>query len=177
VSEKPQAGHSGVQQAAEAVIRDALTREPDLPDDLEARWIPLSEGTRCSVDAVSADLGVLVEISAQTGRPKPAQTKKIAADALKLITLREKYPQARLMIAFCDDEAAQHYRHGGWLAFALENHKIEVRVVDIPDALRVRLREAKARQNMASAPRYDADAAADGLGAAEPDLPSGGIET
>ncbi len=52
-------------------------------------------------------------------------------DALKLITLGRSRPASKLIIAFCDREAADGVV--GWLAEALDAWGVERRVVKLPD--------------------------------------------
>jgi hypothetical protein len=100
---------------------------------------------RVDVDGVDADRSVFVEVFAHVGRLKGGQRHKVSNDALKLITLGREHPNARLVIAFADAEAAAFVIGRSWLAVALRSAGIEVVVADIDDALRDELRAAQKR--------------------------------
>jgi len=94
---------SAVQHRAEGVIRKLLAMR--LGVSLEPMVIALGAGAPVHVDAVSPDGLVLAEIFARQGELKGGQQKKVAIDALKLITVRRERPGAQLVIAFADQEA------------------------------------------------------------------------
>ena len=71
------------------------------------------------VDAVSPDGKVMAEIFAPQGELKAGQQKKVAIDALKLITVRHERPDTQLAIAFADEAASAYATRGGWVAQAL----------------------------------------------------------
>ena len=76
-----------------------------------------------------------------------ARVARVLADALKLVfvgSLQE--PQPRLVLAFSDADAAQPFRGHSWYAHALRELGVEVVVVDIPDDVRARIRQAQIRQ-------------------------------
>ena len=142
------ASASDVQLRAEDNIRRQLARM--LGTRLRSRRLPLGHAT-VHVDAVADDGSVFAEIFARQGRLKPGQQKKVAIDALKLITLGRKQRRARLVLAFADETAAEFARGDGWLAEALRTWKVDVVVVEIPAALRASIKEAQGRQRMVNA--------------------------
>jgi len=119
--------------------------------------IHLKAGAPVEVDAASPNGMVLVEIFARQGELKGGQQKKVAIDTLKLITIREERPGARLIVAFADQAAAAYAKGGGWVAQALRTWNVEVEIVDIPDELRTKIREAQATQTMVN-PLQNAEA-------------------
>jgi hypothetical protein len=110
--------------------------------------ISLPDGAQVDVDGVADDHSVLVEVFARQGRLKGAQFHKVARDALKLITLGRVYPDARLILAFGDQEAANCVTAKSWLAEALRTWGVDVVVVELDDDVRDGLRAAQTRQVM-----------------------------
>ena len=107
-------------------------------------------GAYCDVDGVSADERVLVEAFARQSKLKGGQRGKIARDALKLLTLREHRPAARLIIALADPAVVKSLTTTSWLAEALRTFNVEVLHVDIPTDARDRIAAAEIRQVMAN---------------------------
>ena len=95
---------SSVQLAAEAKILELLqtTFGPGLKPDT----VHLDGTASVQVDAVSPNRAVFIEIFAHQGQLKGGQKRKIALDALKLITIGREHPDAELVIALADDTAA-----------------------------------------------------------------------
>jgi hypothetical protein len=119
---------------------------------LTARRLRLGDGAYVVVDGVAPDESVLVEVFAHLGRLKGGQRHKVQGDALKLITLARSRPASKLIIAFCDQEAADCVRGGSWLAEALRAWGVEVRVAELEDDVRRGLRDAQERQVMVNPP-------------------------
>jgi hypothetical protein len=69
--------------------------------------LALPGGARVDVDGVTPDHSVFVEAFAHQGRMKGSQPKKVAQDALKLITIRRQFPDARVVLAFADELASR----------------------------------------------------------------------
>jgi hypothetical protein len=149
----PHASDSAVQREAEHVVRRQLAAR--LGVDLAPTTIRLKAGAPVEVDAGSPDGLVLAEIFARQGELKGGQQKKVAIDTLKLITIREERPGARLIVAFADQAAAAYATGGGWVAQALRTWSVEVEIVDLPDELRRRIREAQATQTMINPQRNE----------------------
>ena len=144
------------QQAAESLIRDLVAAEVGV--DLEPKSLLLRGGARVDVDGVGAENSVLVEIFAHQGPLKGSQVHKVARDALKLITLGRGWPQARLIVAFADAEAANGVTGKSWLAEALRTWGVEVLVVELDAEVLAGLREAQRRQVMVNPPSTQAAA-------------------
>jgi hypothetical protein len=144
---------SDLQEEVEALIRARLSKELDV--DLTPRRLWLDGGAYVDVDGVAPDESVLVEIFAHQGRLKGGQRHKVQGDALKLVTLARSRPASKLIIAFCDQEAADGVV--GWLAEALDGWRIERRVVKLPDGVRAGLRAAQVRQVMVNPSPIDSD--------------------
>lgn len=140
---------SEVQRRAEAFIRERLAEH--LGVTLDPKVITLAAGAPLHVDAVSPDGGVMAEIFARQGELKGGQQKKVAIDALKLITIRRERPHTKLVIAFADVEASGYATGGGWVAQALRTWDVKVEVVDIPQELRDEIRTAQKQQRMVNA--------------------------
>src|SRR3954452_18123075 len=86
--------------------------------ELVERTVKLDSGAPVRVDGVDADESVFVEIFAHQGAVKGGQKHKVATDALKLITLGRSRPDAELIIAFADQEAANYATKGTWMSEA-----------------------------------------------------------
>jgi len=115
---------------------------------LAPRSLTLPGGARVDVDGVAADESVLVEVFAHQGRLRGGQFHKVSRDALKLITLARNRHDAKLVIAFGDQAAADCVTKRSWLAEALQTWRIEVVVVELEPAVRDGLRSAQVRQVM-----------------------------
>jgi hypothetical protein len=113
--------------------------------------LTLARGARVDVDGVAPDRSVFVEAFAHQGRMRGSQPKKVAQDALKLITLRREHPGARLVLAFADPLAAASVTGKGWLAEALVTWEIEVVIVDLEADVLSALHAAQLRQRMINA--------------------------
>jgi hypothetical protein len=139
------AGDSAVQRAAETKVLALLSARIGVR--LQPASIPLGEGTRVDVDAVSGDPPVIAEIWAHQGPPKSAQRNKVLTDVLKLAYVEAvKGEPHRKILCFTDAAAAKPFSAKTWYAGALKYHRIEVVVVDIPDELRSEILEAQKRQ-------------------------------
>jgi hypothetical protein len=141
------------------VIRERLAERLNVK--LAPLTIRLAAGAPLQVDAASPDGTVLAEIFARQGELKGGQQKKVAIDALKLITIRRERPGTRLLLAFADSAAAAYATGGGWVAQALRTWEVDVVVVDIPDELRSEIRAAQGSQTMVN-PDIAMDAEAEG---------------
>lgn len=102
--------------------------------------------TEVHPDGVDDDRSVLVEVFAHVGKLKGGQRHKVSTDALKLIALRDAYPEARMILAFADEAAARSL--SGWKARALKANGIEVQVVGLDQEDRERIEAAQLRQRM-----------------------------
>lgn len=137
---------STAQRDAEPLILSGVEARSGVK--LAPRSLVLEGGARVDIDGVDDDESVFVEIFAHQGPLKGGQFHKVARDALKLITLARSRPNARLVIAFCDAEAAAGVSGRSWLSEALKAWGIEVVTVDVGDRAKSRLRAAQARQVM-----------------------------
>lgn len=138
-------GDSQEQREAEAVMVARLAERLSMP--LAPRRIPLPDGGRVEVDAVTEDGSLLCEAWAHQGPPKPAQRNKVLADALKLVFVaRVLATSPRLILLFSDQAAAAPFIGRGWPAQALRSLGVEVAVVELPAQLASEIRAAQARQ-------------------------------
>jgi hypothetical protein len=137
---------STAQRDAEPIILAALSSE--LGVELEPRRLQLPSGAYCDVDGVSPDELVLVEAFARQSKLKGGQRGKIARDALKLMTLRECRPGARLILALADPNIVRSLTAKSWLAEALRTFNIQVLYVEIPADARDKIAAAEIRQVM-----------------------------
>jgi hypothetical protein len=139
-------GDSLEQQEAEELLIKLLGERLDLT--LAKKRFPLPEGGWLEVDGVSESPAVLCEAWAHIGMPKSAQKNKVMADALKLrfaATLCDVPPE-RLLLVLADKEAASHFTGKSWMAQALRANRIEIDLVELPEATREAIRKAQARQ-------------------------------
>jgi hypothetical protein len=111
--------------------------------------IKVPSGERVEVDGADPELTVLVECWAHQGRTKPAQRNKVLTDALKLHWIgTTRYPRPRLILCLSDPAAAASFLPSAstWAARALQDLKIEMRVVTLPDDVRTNILNAQRRQ-------------------------------
>lgn len=141
-----QPGDRAEQRRAEALILEGLSVA--LGVALVPRTFPMANHIRVSVDGVSDDPAVLVEVWAHQGPPKSPQKAKVITDALKLIWIdRALYEgRARKILALADAAAAGHFIGRTWMATALLDLGVEVHVVQLPEEARERIRRAQERQ-------------------------------
>lgn len=137
------AGNSAVQVAAESQILAAVESTMGVTS-LLPHSVALADGVAIKVDGCDGGKSTFVEAYARQGALKGAQLKKVAQDILKLSLVREKYPHARLIIAFASAEACNSIR--GWVLHAARVHRIELLAVDIPEATRQAILAAQERQ-------------------------------
>ena len=135
-----------VQREAEALIRQRVADAVGKP--LAPARVKLDSGASVEVDAMAPDGSVFGEIFARQGALKGGQRHKVAADALKLITLGRTRPSAELFLAFADEQAAAYASKGTWLSEALVLWNVKVLVVDLDETVRDGIRAAQLRQVM-----------------------------
>lgn len=146
----PHASDSTTQSDVEALILAAVSAK--LGVDLQPRRLHFPSGAYCDVDGVSTDENVLVEAFARQTKLKGGQRGKIARDALKLLTLREHKPGARLIVALADPAVVKSLTATSWLAEALRTFNVEVLYVEIPSDARDKVAAAEIRQVMVNPP-------------------------
>ena len=147
---EPHPSASTEQQHAQQLAREALGRQLGVP--LERASIDLPGGSRVEIGAVDEGRTVFAEISVRQGKVKGGQRHKVAQDALKLITVTRDRPDARRILAFADDVAADDFRNRSWLAEALSLWDIELITVPLFADVLDGLRAAQARQVMVNPP-------------------------
>jgi hypothetical protein len=115
--------------------------------ELGPRRLSLPNGCHLEIDGASGDLSVLCEAWAHQGPPKSAQRQKVLSDGFKLsFAARVLCGLPRLILLFCDEEAAAPFRRAGWPAAALREFGIEIETVSLSEDMRDRIRSAQARQ-------------------------------
>lgn len=102
------------------------------------------------VDGATEDESVLVEVFAHVGKLKGGQKHKVSTDALKLIALAESRPDAKLILAFADQEAASSI--AGWKKAVLDDRGIDRMVAELSDDDMAALVAAQQGGNMVNAP-------------------------
>lgn len=137
---------SSEQRAAEEAIRSRVAAR--LGKELRPITLKLGGGAAVQVDGAAVDESAFVEIFARQGPLKGGQRHKVATDALKLITIGRSRPDAVLIIAFADEQAASYAIKGTWMAEALATWRIQVLVVDLDGEVRDGIRSAQIRQQM-----------------------------
>jgi hypothetical protein len=151
---KRQKSDSKAQREAEADALRKLGRALNT-EFCRKRDIVIRPGVKAQVDGYveTEDSVHLVEVSAQLGKPKAAQKKKIAADVLKLAypstVLRERTGKRIVSkVVFIDAAARDQLHSGGWVSAAAAWQKIETVLVDIDPPLLEAGRNAKADQDL-----------------------------
>lgn len=137
---------SSEQRAAEEMIRSQVSAW--LGKELASATLKLESGAAVQVDGAAADESAFVEIFARQGALKGGQRHKVATDALKLMTIGRSRPNADLLIAFADEQAASYATKGTWMSEALATWGIKVLVVDLDEEVRDGIRAAQVRQQM-----------------------------
>jgi hypothetical protein len=137
---------SRIQRDAEPLIRAKVAEH--VGRELSPASIPLGHGTKVQVDGVAEDETVFVEIFAHQGPLRGGQRHKVAQDALKLITIGRTHPDAELILAFADDDAAAYASKGTWVAEALSTWGVSVLVVELDESVRDGIKHAQVKQEM-----------------------------
>lgn len=142
----PSAGNSSVQSEAEHEIRNLLQKTFENP--LMPMVLSVGDGIRVAVDAGYADHSVMIEIFARQGKLLDGQKRKIAKDILKLALLRNKYPNARLILAFANPLINDYLSRGTWISLTVRQFNLEPKDVfaDLSTASKARISEAQYRQ-------------------------------
>jgi hypothetical protein len=160
---------SAIQREAEPLILAGVSTI--VGKELAPRTLCLESGAPVEVDGADANESVLVEIFAHQGPLKGGQKKKVSQDALKLITLRRNRPQAQLILAFADEQAAVYAKTGTWVSAALAAWDVRVIVVELDPTTRDGIRSAQLRQQMVNPPPLPAETT-EAINAAIADIPS-----
>jgi hypothetical protein len=134
------------QMLAETAILAALGKSLGVTLE-QGATVPLGD-SQVRPDGVTADGSVFVEVFAHIGRLRGGQRHKVSTDALKLLAIRKAHPEARLILAFADEEAAASV--SGWKAETLKANGIEIHTVELDQAERAKIEAAQARQKMVS---------------------------
>ncbi|MEW6430820.1 MAG: hypothetical protein AB1730_04870 [Myxococcota bacterium] len=155
---KPRSGsRSDVQQAVESLVIDKLGRR--WKTSLSAQRLELAPGIAVALDGYcrKGRRVTAVEVTAQLGHPKPAQQRKVLADALKLAlvrsSLRAKRLDVRAVIAFIDKAALGWLQGQCWAALACRTFGVELEFVDVGAGARARVRAARRRQDLTAKDR------------------------
>lgn len=153
----PHDSDSQAQRDVERIIVEAVSRECGLP--LRHPFpVRTATGAVLIFDGGSDDPAALCEVYAHCGTLRGAQPDKVMTDALRLLFARERWNRtARLILAFCDHNAAGSFRGGSWMKHALDAFRIEVCVVEVPQDARARI---EAAQRLQAAPNRRADGGA-----------------
>ena len=139
-----------VQQEAECIMFHAVQEwlNIDLQKNVKVRLTdapyPFIEP-----DFYSKDESVIGEIFAHIGKPKRGQHNKIANDVLKMLLLEKMTGrQYRKIIVVCDAVEENHLKGKSALAESIRQFGIEVKKIDLDDAMRTQILTAQARQVM-----------------------------
>jgi len=137
---------SSEQRRAETYLVDAFSRE--LRVALAKKRLPAGTSA-IEFDGVSDDALIVVEAWAHVGPAKPAQRHKVMTDALKLVwACGRLVPQnAKRFLLFGDEKAADSFRGAGWMAMALKDLEVTIKVIDLSPDLRRELELAQRRQD------------------------------
>ena len=141
------ASDSSEQRRAEISLRELA--EVALSCRLTAETLDLGAGTKICVDGVNFEARTLCEIYSRIGPLKPAQTKKVASDMLKLMLAERSLGGSwRKVICLADPDAAKCLQGRTWLGAAAREFGIELCVLSLPIEDRTALLAAQARQVM-----------------------------
>lgn len=138
-------GDSAEQRTAEPLLVAALGER--LGIKLGKHRFPLPAGGWLEVDGMCESPAILCEAWAHLGRPKSAQKNKVITDAAKLMFAAKLCSgNARLILAFADEQAASHFKGRNWMAQLLQINGVEVHVLDLPEHVRRKVLLAQKRQ-------------------------------
>jgi hypothetical protein len=137
----PHKSSSKVQGEVEREMLKILSAETG--ESLEKRTIKYY-GSNMEIDGVDAAETVFVEAFARLGVFKSGQRRKVATDVLKFVALKADRPDARFILAFADEAAKASVV--GWLRKVVDQHGIELVVVDLPPQLKEKLAKAQIDQ-------------------------------
>ncbi len=138
-------GDSRIQREAERTMVAWLSEQ--LGVTLEPERVKLSGGSHVRIDGTCSDPRMLCEAWAHQGRPRGAQHFKLMNDAMKMVAAaRVLGDGTRMFLLFADEAAARPFRSGTWRAEALEDVGIEIKVAELDEVLRSRIRAAQTAQ-------------------------------
>jgi hypothetical protein len=137
----PHLSSSQVQREAEIEIIERLRGL--LGVDLRKARVDYN-GSVMEIDGVADDDSLFVEVFARIGPFKSGQFRKVSTDALKLIALQADRPEARFILAFADQAAADSLK--GWQVAVLDQHGIERIAVKLQPAMRRKLLATQVKQ-------------------------------
>ena len=141
------ASDSFEQREGEAVILTLLQVELGCP--LVEEVLPLGDGAVVKIDGINREHRILCEVYSRIGKLKGAQPDKLASDMLKLSLAERALGGAwRKLICLADPDAASCLLGKSWLAAAARRMDFEVRVCELPPAVRERILAAQRRQRM-----------------------------
>ncbi len=139
------AGDSTEQREAEKLLVAGLAKR--LGMEFSKKQFALPGGEWLEIDGVCESPPILCEAWAHQGPPKSAQKNKVMTDAFKMLYAAKLVSNApRMILAFGDERAAAHFRGRSWMAQALRATRIEVEVVELPEAMRAAILAAQKRQ-------------------------------
>jgi hypothetical protein len=141
-------GDSQEQQDAEGVMIAAFGETRGV--DLKSETVSLGDGVTVQVDGVAADRSVFCEAFAHQGALRGSQPDKVVSDAFKLAFLARRWPEAELFLLFSDEVASRRFlpQSKSWVAKAIAELGVKAVVVEVPEALREKLRQVQDRQGM-----------------------------
>jgi hypothetical protein len=136
---------SAEQRGVETVMLEELAGR--LGITLRPKVFHADGDSRVELDGVSETPLVLCEACAHHGSLKAGQTRKIVADAFKLVYVEKLLNRpARKILLLADNEAAAPLTGRSWVAAAFRTLGIEVHVASLATELQERVRVAQQRQ-------------------------------
>lgn len=151
IGEQLHQSDSSAQRHAEAIVLAGVAQQLGIELTQKVR-LPL-DAANVELDGASPDEAVLVEVFARIGKLKGGQLHKVSTDTLKLLALGETRPEAKLVLAFADQEAADSVV--GWRAAVLERNHVHKVVVALAEQERNVILAAQEKQKMVNARAAD----------------------
>ena len=138
---------SHVQVQAENIIFDKV--EQLLNVKLEKnKSIPLANA-HIEPDFYSSEFAIVGEIHAHIGKPKPAQSHKIANDILKMLLLEKvSGREYRKILVVCDVTEKKSLEGKSSLAETIRQFGIEILYIELDDAIKKQILDAQETQKM-----------------------------
>jgi len=137
-------GDSAIQRGAEKVIREQLGLELGVSLD-PAKRIERLKGL-CPDGFCDGPEPICVEIWAHQGCAKSAQKAKVMKDMCKLLLCERLLARKCRKIVVVSDDAALSFLRKSWEGQFAKEFGIELRCVDIPQAVREQIQGAQRRQ-------------------------------
>jgi len=141
---------SSAQREAESHLIDCLNKNQTLK--LVSQHCSLGNGVSVQLDGIDVDKKVICEVFAHIGKLKPAQSRKVTSDMLKLLLVAKNlHGNWRKFLCFADKDAAKDFQGDTWRSKAITDFGFEIFIAKLPPEKEEKIVAAQRQQNMANA--------------------------